>query len=138
MGKQLIIKGADFSANAIDAEEYVDLLLTQERKNGIINASTNKYNTNSGTYIGALCNVLAYVGKRLVVKAGGNTYVAFLSSATLTHNVTPSYATGWSAVEAVVGGETKEYTIPSNAVAFYFYVGTPTDDRVPQYVRVYM
>lgn len=124
MGKALIIKGADFSGNAVAHISFsswqtinIDALTIQDYSI----ASTNKWQNSGGCVF-----VPANPGDifKITANQSSNAHYAFLTSTTIVSGTTPPFATGYEGRIIITAGESATFTVPAGTVAVYVLLGT--------------
>ena len=142
MGKKLIIKGADFSANAVDTVDnpapikeltVVDFTV---RQNYVITKEDLKVASNMG-YSGCDTPISKYVGREITIIASTLvTYVAFTKKAFADSAAGENILISGSTLIKLESGESITLTIPSNAQYLYLLKDSPSGNRFPSKIVI--
>ena len=142
MGKKLIIKGADFSANAIDYSVPIKPIkeLTVAdftvRQNYVITQENLDVASNHG-YSGCDTPISKYVGREITIIASTlATFVTFTKKAFANSVAGEKILVSGSTLIKLEGGESITLTIPSNAQYLYLLKDSPSGNRFPSKIVV--
>ena len=141
MGKKLIIKGADFRANAVDntapiKEKELTVVDFTVRQNCVITQEDLVVASNSG-YAGCDTPISKYVEKKITIIASTlATFVTFTKKAFADSALGENILVSGSTLIKLEGGESITLTIPSNAQYLYLLKDSPSGDRFPSKIVV--
>ena len=141
MGKKLIIKGADFRANAVDhfapiTEKELTVVDFTVRQNYVITRENLVVASNPG-YAGCDTPISEYVGREITIIASTlATYVTFTKKAFADSAAGENILVSDSTLIKLENGESITLTIPSNAQYLYLLKDSPSGDRFPSKIVV--
>ena len=123
MGKRLIIKDADFSANAVVPADVINLQRSMILSgHGYFILSNNKTAENSDSWKGGFFDISNYIEKykRVLLKPRQEfARIAFLTELPDSVGQNISYAAGYDTFITIRGSDTQEYDIPDNTLYLY-------------------
>lgn len=135
MGKVLIIKGANFSANAVAQIPYSEWELVNIDNLNVENAmiaSTNRWTGGRGVFL----PVEPGEQYRITAKSDKKAYYAPLTSNSHDNGTIPNWATGISGRIVINEGGSDTFTVPGDANYVFIAFGN-TDDSVKPTIEIY-